>query len=179
MSRKINPNKIKSQNSYKFSEIAQTYGLHKQTIQVWHKQGLKVIDEKTRPFLVYGEDLREFIKAKFRKRKIKLNEGEFYCTKCHAARRSAGDVIRIEYTEKRLGNQALMVFIKGNCEDCGTVLTMFSSDRKLKEMFTSGKVFMVQGKGLTGNDTLPLNTNIMDESKNGSNVYMQLLKKSS
>jgi len=178
MRHNFNPYKVKSKNSYAFAEIAELFKINKQTVQTWHKQGLKVIDEKTKPYLVYGEVLRSFLKARKVKRKVKLNEGEFYCTKCRAARLSAGNALRIEYTQKKMGKNANMALIKGNCEECGTVLTMFSSDRKIKEMFTTGKVIMVHGKGLTGNECPPLNTYIIDESKSESFQYLQLIKKS-
>jgi len=179
MKRNYNPNIVKSQNSYSFAEIAELFQIHKQTVQDWRLQGLKVIDEIVKPYLVYGEDLQLFLKQRAAKRKVKLNEGEFYCTKCRAARFSTGNALRIEYTNKILSNNVKMALIKGNCEECGTVLTMFSSDRKIKEMFTTGKVIMVHGKGLKGNECPPLNTNIISESKNERLQYMHLLKKSS
>jgi len=178
MKHNFNPNKVKSRNSYTFTEIAEIYGVHKQTVQVWRKNGLKVIDENVRPFLIFGEDLRTFIKEKIKKRKITLNKGEFYCTKCHAARRSADNLIRFEYTNKRLGKKSLMVNIKGNCENCGTVLTIFSSDRKIREMLSVGMMFTGQGKVLTGNVSCASNTNLNEVSKIDEIQYMKLLKKS-
>lgn len=179
MKRNYNPNKVKTKFSYSFSEIAALFAIHKQTVQEWRLQGLKIIDESVKPYLVYGEDLRIFLKQRAAKRKVKLNEGEFYCTKCRAARLSAGGEVRIEYTEKKLGKSTNMAYLKGNCDTCGTNITMFTSERKVKEMFLNRKAIMVQGEGLTGNEYPSLKTNIMATCKNISYEHLQLFKKSS
>lgn len=175
--RKYNPNKIKTGYSYKIQEIAGIYEIHPRTVQAWVNQGLKVIDESKRPYLIGGGEVRKFLQVKARNRKIKLNEGEFYCTKCHAARRSSGNLIRVEYTEKKLGKESIMVFIKGNCENCGTVLTKFSSDRKVREMLKTNIIFMEQGKGLIGNDCNALNTDIENGKKSERFKYLELVSK--
>jgi len=177
MKSNFNPQKIKARNSYTFAEISNIFGIHVRTVQCWKKQGLKVIHEKIRPYLVYGEDCRTFLREKRKKKKTKLLPGEFFCTKCKGARKSADNVLKTEFTSKKLGKYALMVFIKGNCEICNTVLTRFSSDKIIMEMLKSGTLIMAQGKGLTGNEYTALNTDIGNESRNMNYQYLELIRK--
>jgi hypothetical protein len=50
---------------------------HIRTVQRWKREGLKILDEETRPFLVMGQDLQDFLKARSRSRKRPLQPGEF------------------------------------------------------------------------------------------------------
>ena len=76
--RKHNPNLARLRRSYTFAEIAEVYAVHRRTVQVWRKQGLNVIDDKSKPFLVIGADVRSFLKEKQRRRKHPLKPGEFF-----------------------------------------------------------------------------------------------------
>lgn len=132
--RNHNHNLIKERHSYSFGEISEALKVHNRTVQCWRKQGLKVIDEASKPYLVYGGDLKQFLKAKQQKQKHPLKTGEFYCPKCRCARGSLPENITFEITQKRLGKSSKQAFIRGICEVCNQPLLLFSSDRKIEEL---------------------------------------------
>lgn len=99
------------------------------TIQLWHKQGLKVIDENTMPYLVMGADLKNFLKKMMDSRRVKLRPGEFYCLSCHKAVQGEEGTIKKIKTGKVLGLNANQVILQGKCEFCGSEVNRYSSDR--------------------------------------------------
>lgn len=136
--RNHNPNLIKERHSYSFAEISETLNVHPRTVQCWHKQGLKVLDEASKPYLVYGGDLKQFLKSKQQTQKHPLKTGEFFCPKCRAARESLPENITFEVTQKTLGKTSKQAFIRGICEVCGQQLLLFSSDKKIEELINRG-----------------------------------------
>ena len=136
--RKHNPNRIKENHSYSIKEVAKLLNIHIRTVQSWRKQGLQVIDTDIKPYLIYGKELKRFVKDKTAKNTFKLKSGEFFCPKCRCPRLSIKEAIRILLTNKRLGLISIQALIKGRCEVCNTTLTLFSSNKKLQEMKGKG-----------------------------------------
>ena len=54
---------VKIHRNYAVEEIAKLFGIHKNTVRTWVKNGLSAIDEK-RPMLILGHELVEFLKAR-------------------------------------------------------------------------------------------------------------------
>lgn len=136
--RNHNHNLIKERHSYSFVEISEALKVHNRTVQCWRKQGLKVIDEASKPYLVYGGDLKQFLKAKQQKQKHPLKTGEFFCPKCQCPRESLSEKITFEITPKKLGKTSRQAFIRGICTVCGQSLLLFSSDKKIEELKKNG-----------------------------------------
>ena len=132
--RNHNPNLIKEKHSYSFAEISEDLKIHRRTVQIWHKQGLTVIDEAKKPYLVKGRELKQFLKAKQQSQKHPLKAGEFFCTKCRCTRKSRPENLTFEITTKKLGKTSNQAFIRGICEVCNHPLLLFSSDRKIEEL---------------------------------------------
>ena len=158
--RNHNSNLIKERHSYSFAEIAEILSVHTRTVQEWHKQGLKVLDETRKPYLVYGGDLKLFLKAKQQKQKHPLKTGQFYCPKCRTARESLPENITFEVTQKKLGKISKQAFIKGICEVCGKPLLLFSSDKKIEELKIKGVFSSERKTTLYGNRDSSCNTDI-------------------
>ncbi len=158
--RNHNPNRIKARHSYSFAEIAENLNIHRRTVQSWHKQGLKVIDEGIKPYLVSGADLKQFLIAKRQKHKHTLQADEFFCPKCQKPRKSIKDKLQIILTDKRLGKTSKQVVIKGICEVCNTRLTRFSSDRKERELQEKGGILAENETLLSRNGDSSVNTDI-------------------
>lgn len=158
--RNHNPNRIKARHPYSFAEIAETLKIHPRTVQCWRKQGLEIIDETSKPYLVYGAELRRFLSAKRQKQRHPLKAGEFYCPKCRQPRKSLTDSLDIVVTGKMLGKSAKQVVIKGMCEICHTRLTLFSSDKKAQEWQRKAMPLAEHKTVLTGNGDSTLNTDI-------------------
>jgi hypothetical protein len=158
--RNHNPNLIKARHSYTFTEITETLNIHPRTVQSWHKQGLKVIEEASKPYLVYGEELRQFLKTKRQKQSHPLKTGEFYCTKCKEPRKSLPNKLRVEFTGRNLGKRHKQALIRGICTTCNQPLLLFSSDRKVKELEGNGALLQEHKTVLYGNRESSINTDI-------------------
>lgn len=130
--------KIKKNRIYSFKEISNLFNIHIRTVQEWRKRGMKVIDEYSKPYLVEGVILREFLKQKSAKRKCPLKDGEFYCTKCGTNRKSIGNKIHYNFTQKLIGKNQKQVIIKGVCVVCGCRLNLFSTEKKLNDLTGRG-----------------------------------------
>ena len=73
--RRPNPRLAKIHRNYTVEEIASLYGVHKNTVRQWIKDGLPTSDHR-RPLLVLGRDLAEFLHNKRRKNKRTCKPGE-------------------------------------------------------------------------------------------------------
>ena len=121
---KYNLNKISTNKGYFISDITALYGVSRKTCEHWIKfEGLKVVDENKRPFLIMGEELRKFIKHKKNKAKKKLKEEEFFCMKCHDAVKAKNGSVQVVKTGKLIGrNNNIQLKKVGFCERCNTKL---------------------------------------------------------
>ena len=72
--------------SYTIKEISGLLGVNEKTCLRWIEIGLQTIPDSKKPILIYGEDLKEFLRIKSSKRKVKLNRSQYYCLSCKAAR---------------------------------------------------------------------------------------------
>jgi len=82
---KINPKGIFSHRSYTTEELSVLLSKDKKTLLRWIDKGLKTIPESKKPILIMGSDLKEFLRKKKSKRKMKLNRNQFYCLSCKQA----------------------------------------------------------------------------------------------
>jgi len=158
--RNRNPNLIKEKHSYSFAEISEALNKHPRTVQSWRKQGLKVIDEASKPYLVYGEELKQFLKTRRQNQKHPLKTGEFFCPKCRCARKSRPENYTFEITRKKLGKTSMQALIRGICEACSQPLLLFSSDRKVRELEMKGMISTEGKTTLYGNGDSSCNTDI-------------------
>ena len=151
---------FRSRRAYSFSEIAEILGTHIRTVQRWKGEGLKVHDDETKPFLVMGHDLRDFLKARSRSRKRPLQPGEFYCPRCRKQTRSVADRIEADFTGKPLGQVYKQVLLRGVCEKCGQSLLLFSSDKKLADLRKIGLTLTERRLALNGNNHSSVNADM-------------------
>ena len=126
MPNRYNTHLIKAKASYSPEDMGKLFGIGRKTCSRWiNERGLKVIEENVRP-LVRGEVLIEFIKKENAKRKIKLNEDEFFCMTCHGAVRAKCGSEEIVKTGKRIGKNNLEQLKKtGLCDVCGRRVNKF------------------------------------------------------
>jgi len=147
-------------------EIADVLKVHVRTVQNWHKSGLKPIDENSCPLLFLGSTVREYLKAKQKSTKNKLNENEIYCVKCKVGVIPKSDTIAIINTNKKVGKNALLLIIKGICPECSTKIGRFTSTNSISE--TPWNVKFQQGNERLIDISIPLlNTDKTKEQSHG------------
>lgn len=76
-----NHNLVKINRNYTFEELAAVFGIHKNTVSAWVKNGLPCLKEM-RPFLILGADARVYLKSQRSSKKQKCKPNEFYCMRC-------------------------------------------------------------------------------------------------
>jgi hypothetical protein len=106
---------VKIHRSYTVEEIAKLFGIHKNTVRHWVKDGLTSIDDK-RPMLILGHVLVAFLQARRVKNKQTCKPGELYCVRCRAPRSPAGDMAEYSPITEKFGNLVAI------CPDCNAMM---------------------------------------------------------
>mgnify|MGYP000986762238 FL=1 len=76
-----NPNLVKVNRNYTFSELAEVFGVHKNTVSAWVKSGMPCL-KGMRPYLILGAEARHYLKAQRTGRKQKCKPHEMFCMRC-------------------------------------------------------------------------------------------------
>lgn len=119
-----NPNLVKINFSYSFEEMAAVFGIHKNTVSKWVKNGLPCLKEK-RPFLILGVDARSYLKEQRNSKKQKCKPNEFFCVRCKKPVTPAENYV--EY----LPSSTIKGRLTGICSHCECVINKFISVAKL------------------------------------------------
>jgi hypothetical protein len=114
---KRHPNwrRIKSQRTYSTEGIAQTLGVHKNTVRNWVRGGLRRVDDG-RPYLFRGAVIIDFLRARRREAKRPLQAGEIYCLSCRAPRSPALGMADLIPLNDKTGN------LCGICPACDRMI---------------------------------------------------------
>ena len=113
--RRLNPNRVKLHRTYSTRELADLFGVTKNTVREWHRNGLQALDH-CRPTLFAGQMVRAFIAARNACRKRPCSPGTLYCFRCRDGRAPAGG--RADYVpiNDLSGN------LRAICEACETMM---------------------------------------------------------
>jgi hypothetical protein len=136
--RRINSRRVKIHRNYTVDEAAKALGVHKNTVRLWIKQGLPVVDER-RPILLQGKAIRAFLDNRKAKRKCRLSAGEFYCLKCRSPKSPAGRMADYVALTPDLGN------LQGFCPECETIMNRRTSLAKLDRIKGDLEVMICAG----------------------------------
>ncbi len=156
---------FRARRAYSFVEIAEMLGIHPQTVQTWHKEGLKILTDGVKPYLVMGRDIQDFLKDRIRKRKKPLQAGQFFCTRCQQARNSLAQHLQVEFTNRMLGPHHRQAIIRGICEVCGIRVSRFSSELKAAQWYKNGLIVSEQPTVLNGSGDSCTNADISEENE--------------
>jgi excisionase family DNA binding protein len=124
--RTYNPRRARTGQSYSVQEIAELYGMAKNSVRRWVKDGLPFIDKRGE-YLIHGSDLREFLQKKRSGRKRKCTPDEFFCCRCRAQRKPMGGMVDIIVTHET------KVRLSGLCAVCGATINRVGSVEKMPE----------------------------------------------
>jgi len=125
--KRVNTRRIKQKYSYTVEELAQVCGVHPNTVHRWIKMGMPRIDDAY-PYLLFGEQVIEFLKVQQAKSKVTLALDAFYCFACQASRGAWGKMADLIITHHKTGN------LKALCEHCGKTMNKRISLAKLPEI---------------------------------------------
>lgn len=115
-----NPNKIKINRSYSYEELAAVYGVHKNTVATWVKNGLPCLKEM-RPYLILGADAKQYLQAQRQTKKQVCNPDELFCMRCKTPTRTIDN--HVQY----LPLTATKGCLRGLCCACKGVVNKFIS----------------------------------------------------
>jgi hypothetical protein len=107
--------RVKIHRSYMIGEAAETLGVHKNTIAIWLRRGLKSID-KARPILIHGTELRRFLQERRHRQKSPCGPDELWCLRCRAPRPPDGGLVDYKPRTVSRGN------LSGLCSSCGCLM---------------------------------------------------------
>src|SRR5215471_11759844 len=110
-----NPRLVKIHRNYSVEDIARLFGIHKNTVRNWLKQGLAAIDDR-RPILILGQELSRFLRERRQKAKKTCGPGRIYCIACRAPKVPAGKMAECTPTAPLAGN------LCGICPDCDRLI---------------------------------------------------------
>jgi hypothetical protein len=125
---------IKATWPYSVQEIAALFGVHKNAVLIWLKEGLQA-DRDKRPFLIRGDELIRFLFARQKGRKRRCAPTEFYCFKCRAPREAYLGIADIVI------ESASRLRIKALCATCSTPINKVQSTKTFERF---KKLFNVQ-----------------------------------
>lgn len=113
-----NPNRVKINRNYTFEELAAVFGVHKNTVASWVKNGLPCLKER-RPFLILGAEARAYLQQQRSAKKQQCKPGELYCMRCKKPTRPAENFV--EY----MPSSATKGRLTGFCGCCESVVNKF------------------------------------------------------
>lgn len=122
-----NPRLAKIHRNYTVEEVANLFGVHRNTVREWIKRGLPVCDGK-KPMLILGRDLAEFLQTRRTKNKQTCKPGEMYCVRCRSTQVPAGNMADYVQVTELLGNLVAI------CPDCEALMNRRVSLAKLGQI---------------------------------------------
>ena len=127
--RKRHPNHrlVKIHRNYTVEDIANLFGIHKNTVRNWVKTGLATSDDK-RPMLILGHDLTAFLQARRVKNKQTCKPGELYCVRCRIPKFPAGGMVDCTPVTEKIGH------LKAICPDCDSIMNQRVSLARIEEV---------------------------------------------
>ena len=130
--------KIAGRKLYTTKEVSSVIDCCLDTVGNMLKSGLSVVNPGSKPFLILGNDLKDFINKNNQKRKIKLSPTQFLCFKCKTIAESKPEKFSILFTRKKLGKNNMQVILKGECQKCSGTIHKFSTEKIVEDRVKSG-----------------------------------------
>jgi hypothetical protein len=106
--------RVKVHRSYTVEEAAGALGAHRNTVRLWIRDGLPLVDRK-RPYLIRGLDLIAYLKRRRAENKRPCGVGQIYCLRCRIPQTPAGGMADYAARTDRTGD------LIGLCPRCELV----------------------------------------------------------
>jgi len=156
--RTYNPRLVRKNHAYSIQEIATCFGVHKNAVHRWVKEGLMTIDN-SRPHLIHGSDLIAFLTERQKVRKHTCQSDEFYCCKCRQPRKAWGRMVDLTQLKRET------LTVKALCDECQTSMHRFHPAKnlpRLQEMFI---IQTVSEEHLNQSFNLPVKRDLQQEAR--------------
>lgn len=137
--RTYNPRLIKATWPYTVQEIAELLKVHKNAVTRWIAEGL-VADCSSRPYLIRGKNLIDFIVGRQAKRRAKCGLGQFYCLKCRGPRDPYLGIVDLNFIK------AGTVRLESICAECSTKVHKVQSASQLDKIRSHFHVQSIAGE---------------------------------
>jgi len=136
--RRYNTRLIKATWPYDVQQIADLFGLHKNAVLRWLKEGLQA-DTTRRPYLIRGDELIRFLDDRQKSKRQKCSFDEFFCFKCRAPRKAYEAIADLTI------ESPTRFRIKGLCAACGTSVNKVQGIKNLPKIEASFHVQQREG----------------------------------
>jgi len=117
---------VKAALSYTIEEAARALRVTPATIRNWIKDGLPVMSSR-KPYLLLGQDIRDYLRAKNKAAKRPLEEDGLFCPSCKRSRRPTGMAVALRRINPKTG------LLLGTCDHCGCASTRMISTARIEE----------------------------------------------
>jgi excisionase family DNA binding protein len=118
--------RIKGKYSYTVEEAARALNLHRNTVRNWVRTSGLPAMTGSRPHLILGAELVNFLKGRRLSLKRKCSRGELYCLKCRAPRKPIAELI--EPRPMASGRTQIIAI----CSSCERLMHRFVANRNLE-----------------------------------------------
>jgi len=139
MAKCVSPRKIKIHNQYTCEQAADVLGVSMQTVRLWRRSGLPVLDSQ-KPHLIFGFALKDFLNKRSNRPERRLARDQFLCMTCNTPRWAYGGMADyLPYTATRGRLEALCEVCHGPCGkfanprlcvELAPILTIVTRNRK-------------------------------------------------
>jgi hypothetical protein len=129
---------VKTHRSYAVEEISRLFAIHKNTVRLWIKAGLGVIDDK-RPIVILGRELISFLRLRRTRNKQPCASGQMYCVRCRSPKLPAGGMVEYNPISATMGNLSAI------CPECNRFMHRLISRTKLEEFVHKTEITFPQG----------------------------------
>jgi hypothetical protein len=140
--RTYNTRLIRKNHAYYVHEVAERFGIHKNAVLNWVKQGLKTIDGN-RPMMIHGSDLAEFLDLRQKSRKNACKPDELYCCKCRQPKQAWERLVDLT----KLKQESWLV--RAICATCGTKMQRITTTKNLPALQLLFMIQTVNGEHIT------------------------------
>jgi len=124
---RLDPRRAKTHYNYTVAEVARLFGVHRNTVRSWLRNGLEAV-KVGHAILILGDELRAYLARRRASRRVRCTPGSMYCLKCRAARRPPA-----ELTEA-VALTATTLNLRGLCPLCGSLMHRRANPLRLDEI---------------------------------------------
>lgn len=138
---------------YTVQEVAALFGVHKNAVLRWLREGLQANTDK-RPFLIRGDELIRFLRHRKLVRQQECSWSQCFCFCCRAPREPYLGMVDVSIeSPSRFRMKAL-------CEQCGTQMNKVQSITTLPRVQKLLHVQQLEKRHLKGSATASVNSDL-------------------